>query len=220
MTKTSAEELVIKYLKKNKDIFINHPELLDELDLPSQLKGSHKIFDLNAYRSKRIKGDYDQLKKQMSAILKAGSSHIVSQKRILKSSLKILNTKSLSKLIDLIVSDLKSLLACDVINCFFTNNNLKHNGLSQIDNKIASSYFRNNSQVNLNQNQKGILIFFPNKSKDIKSYILIKINYVSDIFIVALGSKNSEKFSIDQQVDLINYLINIVEIKLKDFIIK
>ena len=164
MTKTSAEELVIKYLKKNKDIFINHPELLDELDLPSQLKGSHKIFDLNAYRSKRIKGDYDQLKKQMSAILKAGSSHIVSQKRILKSSLKILNTKSLSKLIDLIVSDLKSLLACDVINCFFTNNNLKHNGLSQIDNKIASSYFRNNSQVNLNQNQKGILIFFPNGS--------------------------------------------------------
>ena len=102
----------------------------------------------------------------------------------------------------------------------FTSNKLTHNSLSQIDNKIASSYFRNNSQVNLNQNPKGILIFFPNKSQNIKSYILLKINYISDSFIVALGSKNSEKFSVDQQVNLISYLINIIEIKLKDFLTK
>ncbi len=217
MSKDSAEELVIQYLKKNKDIFLNHPELIEELNFPSKLNSINKIFDLNAYRFKKFKNDYDQLKKQMSAILKAGNSHIVSQKRILKSSLKILNTKSLSKLIDLIVNDLKLLLACDIINCFFTNNKLKHNNLDQIDSKIASSYFRNKSQTNLNQNPKGILIFFPNKSKVIKSYILLKINYATENFIVALGSKNSEKFSIEQKVDLIKYLINIIEIKLKEF---
>ena len=217
MSKNSAEELVIQYLKKNKDIFLNHPELVEELNFPSKLKGSNKIFDFNAYRFKKFKNDYDLLKKQMSEIIKAGSSHIVSQKRILKSSLKVLNTKSLSKLIDLIVSDLRSLLACDLINCFFTNNKLIHNSITQIDSKIASSYFRDKSQTNLNQNPKGILIFFPNKSKTIKSYILLKINYSYGNFIIALGSKNSEKFSTNQQVDLINYLINIIEIKLKEF---
>ena len=218
--KNSAEELVIQYLKKNKNLLLDYPELLDVLNFPNQIKGSGKIIDLNAYRSKKIKNDYDQIKKQMSEILKAGSSHIASQKRILKTSLKVLNTKSLTKLIDVIVKDLGSLLVCDIVNCFFTNNKLTHNSLSQIDNKIASSYFRNNRQVNLNQNPKGILIFFPNKSKNIKSYILLKINYILDSFIVALGSKNSGKFSVDQQVDLINYLINIIEIKLKDFLIK
>ena len=216
----SAEELVIQYLKKNKKLFIHYPEILEQLEFPSQFKGINKIVDLNAYRSKKIKNDYDDLKKQMSEILKAGSSHLASQKRILKTSLKVLNTKSLTKLIDVIINDLGSLLACDIVNCFFTSNKLTHNSLSQIDNKIASSYFRNNSQVNLNQNPKGILIFFPNKSNNIKSYILLKINYISDSFIVALGSKNSGKFSVDQQVDLINYLINITEIKLKDFLIK
>ena len=212
----SAEELVIQYLKKNKDLFINNPELLEQLKFPSQLKGTNKIIDLNAYRSKKFKGDYDHLKKQMSEIIKAGSSHLVSQKRVLKSSIKILNTKSLSKLIDLIINDFVSLLACDVVNCFFTSNKLKYNRLNQIDIKVASSYFRDKSQTNLNQNPKGILVFFPNISKVIKSYILLKINYGTESFIIAMGSKDLNKFTKDQQVDLIEYLIKVIQIKLVD----
>ena len=210
----SAEELVIQYLKKNKNIFLDHPELLDVLNLPNQAKGSGKIIDLDSYRSKKIKKDYDQLKNQMKEILKAGSSHIASQKRVLRTSLKVLNTKSLVKLIDVIINDLGALLACDTVNCFFTNNALKHAGLSQIDNKIATSYFRDKPQTNLNQNPRGIPLFFPNKSKMIKSYILLKIIYGSDRFIVAMGSKDINKFTKDQQVDLIEYLIQVIQIKL------
>ena len=214
--KSSAEELVIQYLKKNKNLFLDHPELLDVLNLPNQNKGSGKIIDLSSYRSKKIKNDYDQLKKQMKEILKAGSSHLVSQKRILKTSLKVLNTKSLAKLIDVIINDLGALLACDTVNCFFTNNALKHADLSQIDNKIATSYFRDKPQTNLNQNPRGIPLFFPNKSKMIKSYILLKIIYGSDRFIVAMGSKDINKFTKDQRVDLIEYLIQVIQIKLLD----
>ena len=152
----------------------------------------------------------------MSEILKAGSSHTTSQKRILKTSLKVLNTKSLTKLIDVIINDLGALLACDTVNCFFTNNALKHAGLSQIDNKIATSYFRDKPQTNLNQNPRGVPLFFPNKSKMIKSYILLKIIYGSDRFIVAMGSRDINKFTKDQQVDLIEYLIQVIQIKLVD----
>ena len=210
----SAKEFIIQYLKNNKDIFLNYPELLEELDFPIQLKGHNKVFDLNAYRSRKFKNEYDEIKIKMSEIIKAGSSHLVSQKRILKSSLKVLNTKSLTKLIDLIVNDFNSLLACDVTNCFCTSDKLKHNGISQIDRKVATSYFRDKFQTNLNQNPKGILVFFPNKSKIIKSYILLKINYNTGCFVVALGSKNLNKFTKNQQIDLIEYLIKIIEIKL------
>ena len=212
--RASAEELVLQYLIKNKDLFVRHPKLLEQLEFPSQIKETNKIIDLNAYRSKKLKSDYDYLKKLMSKILKAGSGHLVSQKRILKSSLKILNTKSLSKLINLIAKDLEPLLACDVVNCFITSNKLRHNSLSQIDNKIAISYFRDKSQTNLNQNPKGILVFFPNQSKMIKSYILLKISYGKESFIVAMGSKDLNKFTKDQQVDLIEYLIQVIQIKL------
>ena len=167
--KDSVEEIVIQYLKKNKNLFLNYPELVDGLNFPAQIKSSNKIVDLNAYRSKKIKEDYDKLKKQMLEVLTAVSSHIFSQKRILKSSIKILNTKSLPKLIDLIAKDFTSLLFCDVVKCFFTSNKLKHNGLVQIDNRVALSYFKNKSQTNLNQNIKGMLVFFPNQSKIIKS---------------------------------------------------
>ena len=165
---------------------------------------------------KKLQSNYERLKKLTSKILNAGSSHIVSQKRILKTSLKVLNTKSLTKLIDVIINDLGPLLACDLVNCFFTSNKIKQSGISQIDNKVASSYFRDRLQTYLNQNPKGISLFFPNKSKIIKSYLLLKIIYGSDRFIVALGSKNANKFTKDQQVDLIEYLIQVIQIKLVD----
>ena len=212
--KDSAEELVIKFLKKNINFFINYPEVLKELNFPNKTQTSEKIIDLSAYRSKKISKDNVQLKKQMLEILKAGKSHMISQKRVLRTSLRILNTKSLSKLIDVIVNDLGALLACDTVNCFFTSNTIQHKYISQIDNKIATSYFRDKPQTYLNQSPKGIPLFFPNKSKIIKSYILLKIVYASDRFIVAMGSKNINKFTKDQQVNLVEYLIQIIQIRL------
>ena len=116
--KNSAEELVIKYLKKNKNFFIKFPELTKELSFPLKDNGSDKVIDLDAYRYKKISQENVDLQNQMTEILLAGKSHISTQKRILRSSLKILNSKSMSKIIDVINNDFKIFLACDVINCF------------------------------------------------------------------------------------------------------
>ncbi len=211
---SSAEELVKDFLKKNKNFFINHPELLKELQFPLKDIGSEKVIDLQVYRYKKINQENIDLQNQMTQILLAGKSHMQSQKRILKSSLKILSCKSLIKVFSVILSDFKSLLGCDYINCFSTNNNIDLTEVQKLDTRVAKSYFRDKAITNLNQNPKGVLLFFPNKSAQIKSYILLKINYQDDMFVVAMGSKDISKFNPDQQVDLIEYLIKIIEIKI------
>ena len=211
---SSAEELVQKFLKKNKNFFIKNPELLKELQFPLKDEGSDKVIDLQVYRYKKINQENIDLQNQMTQILLAGKSHIQSQKRILKSSLKILNSKSLAKVFSVILSDFKLLLGCEYINCFSTNNNVGINEVQKIDTRVAKSYFRDKAITNLNQNPKGVLLFFPNKSPQIKSYILLKINFQEDMFVVAMGSKDINKFNPDQQVDLIEYLIKIIEIKI------
>ena len=113
----------------------------------------------------------------MTKVLLAGKSHLNAQKRILKSTIRILNVKSLQKLISLIKNDLKTILGCDEMNCFVTNENIRSENLSQLDIKIANSYFKNKMVTNLNQNPKGLLLFFPNKSATIKSYILLKVKF-------------------------------------------
>ena len=212
---SSAEELVQKFLKKNKNFFIKHPELLKELQFPLKDEGSDKVIDLQVYRYKKINQENIDLQNQMTQILLAGKSHIQSQKRILKSSLKILNSKSLAKVFSVILSDFKLLLGCEYINCFSTNNNVGINEVQKIDTRVAKSYFRDKAITNLNQNPKGVLLFFPNKSPQIKSYILLKINFQEDMFVVAMGSKDINKFNPEQQVDLIEYLIKIIEIKIQ-----
>ena len=211
---SSAEELVQNFLKKNKNFFIKHPELLKELQFPLKDEGSDKVIDLQVYRYKKINQENIDLQNQMTQILLAGKSHIQSQKRILKSSLKILNSKSLAKVFSVILSDFKLLLGCEYINCFSTNNNVGINEVQKIDTRVAKSYFRDKVITNLNQNPKGVLLFFPNKSPQIKSYILLKINFQEDMFVVAMGSKDINKFNPDQQVDLIEYLIKVIENKI------
>jgi uncharacterized protein YigA (DUF484 family) len=211
---SSAEELVQNFLKKNKNFFIKYPELLKELQFPLKEEGSDKVIDLQVYRYKKINQENIDLQNQMTQILLAGKSHMQSQKRILRSSLKILNSKSLAKVFSVILSDFKLLLGCEYINCFSTNNNIGINEVQKIDTRVAKSYFRDKAMTNLNQNPKGVLLFFPNKSPQIKSYILLKINFQEDMFVVAMGSKDINKFNPDQQVDLIEYLIKIIEIKI------
>jgi len=214
---SSPEELVKNFLKKNKNFFLKHPDLLKELQFPTKNRESDKVIDLQVYRYKKINQENIDLQNQMTQILLAGKSHMQSQKRILKSSTKILNCKSLKKVFEVILSDFKILLGCEYINCFSTNNNVGINEVQKIDTRVAKSYFRDKAITNLNQNPKGVLLFFPNKSPQIKSYILLKINFQEDIFIVAMGSKDINKFNPDQQVDLIEYLIKIIEIKIHQY---
>ena len=161
--KNSTEEFVLNYLKKNKNFFIKYSELINILNFPSKDKSSYKIIDLDAYRYKKISQENIDLQNQMTEILLAGKSHMNNQKRILRSSIKILNSKTILKVINVILADFKTLLSCDFINCFSTNESVNIHDIQKIDTRIAKSYFKDNLSTNLNQNPKGILLFFPNK---------------------------------------------------------
>ncbi len=208
------EKEIINFLKKNKNFFIKNSELVNELNFPNLDNSSDKVIDLEAYRYKKISQQNIDLQNQMTEVLLAGKSHLNAQKRILKSTIRILNIKSLPKLIGLIKNDLKIILGCDEMNCFVTNENINAENLSQLDTKIANSYFKNKMVTNLNQNPKGLLLFFPNKSAIVKSYILLKIKFHEDSIILAMGSKDKNKFTINMQTDLVEYLIKIIEINL------
>ena len=41
----SAEELIIQFLKKNKNFFINYPRIIGELNFPDKTPRSEKIID-------------------------------------------------------------------------------------------------------------------------------------------------------------------------------
>ena len=69
--KNSAEELVIKYLKKNKNFFIKYPELTKELNFPLKENDSDKVIDLAVYRYKKISQENIDLQNQMTKILLA-----------------------------------------------------------------------------------------------------------------------------------------------------
>ncbi|PPR47939.1 MAG: hypothetical protein CFH19_00027 [Alphaproteobacteria bacterium MarineAlpha5_Bin9] len=216
MVKNSYEESIINYLKKNTNFFIKYPNLLNELKIPNSIELSNKIIDLNAYRSKKFKEKYDLVKKKLTEIIKIDNLNIISRNRILKSTLKIIKIQSTNKLLDLIIDDFKYLLDCDFVSLFSNNNNLKNNKIICLSDKISSKFFKGNLQTNLDQSPKGLITFFEKNYKFINSYILIKIKLNNSYLIIAMGSKKENKFEKSHKVDLINYLIKVLEIKFSD----
>ena len=85
---SSQEELIIKFLQKNKNFFIKYPEIIRDLQIPLKDQGSEKVIDLQVYRYKKINQENIDLQNQMTQILLAGKSHVQSQKRILRSSIR------------------------------------------------------------------------------------------------------------------------------------
>ena len=110
----------------------------------------------------------------------------------------------------------------NIINCFLTEYHTNINEVQKIDSKVAKSYFKDKSITNLNQNPKGILLYFPNKSKIVKSYILLKINLGNkDFFVVAMGSKDPLINLIPaNRLISVEYLIKIIEIKIHQLHLK
>ena len=104
----AGKTTLVKLLSKNKNFFIKNSELVNELNFPNLDKSSDKVIDLEAYRYKKISQQNIDLQNQMTKVLLAGKSHLNAQKKILKSTIRILNIKSLPKLISLIKNDLKT----------------------------------------------------------------------------------------------------------------
>ena len=89
-----SEKQIINFLKKNKNFFIKNSELVNELNFPTVDNSSDKGVDLEAYRYKKISQQNIDLQNQMTKVLLAGKSHLNAQKKILKSTIRILNIKS------------------------------------------------------------------------------------------------------------------------------
>ena len=58
------------------------------------------------------------------------------------------------------------------------------------------------------------IVQFKNSSLPLENINIENLNLNDDVFVIAMGSKDIDKFNPKQQIDLIEYLIKIIEIKI------
>ena len=181
-------------------------------------KLSKNVVDFNKYQVKKIKEDNIYLKSKILKILDIIKINTDAQNRILRASLKILNSKSLDNLLETILKEFYKILNCDEVNIIFNNYNGKNKKII-IDKKLKiENLFQRNTSIILSNKNKFIKFFFPNSYDLIKSFMLLKIkNKNLSSFLICLGSSNKNKFSKSQNTELISFLIKVCESKINSF---
>ena len=211
---------IAKFLEKNKNFLIKNSYLLKILEFPSNWRSGGKVIDFNIHKSEKLKKENDILKLKISNILNTGSKNFISQRRILKASLLIMNARTWDSYIKVLKKDCKILFNVDIINIhsnykkLINYNNQKN--LKEINSKITNKFFINNNHINLQNRAEYLSMFFPLLYNKIKSYILLKININKKYYlIISFGSKNEEKFSVKQGSELITFFVEVCENKIQ-----
>ncbi len=110
----TTETSVAAYLTAHPDFMERHSGLLRTLAPPSVDRGNG-VVDFQRFMVARLQGDLDQLHGENNQLIHTARANAHSQARIHSAVLKLVETRSLGQLLDVLTSDLMDVLDVDVI---------------------------------------------------------------------------------------------------------
>ena len=206
MTKknNSDENKIISYLEDNPDFFLNKNDLLINLEIPHQKKGSVSLVE---HQMEILQQENKQLKNQLNELIKNASSNHKIIEKIQNLSYKLIQSKSSSEAIS--YSRKFLINEFEINDCtfvFYEKLDLKKSKFILIKNKTDKSLklfesFIKNNIPRCNKLSEIQYQFLFSNSNSIRSSALIPLGLVENIGFLAINSLDEERFSPDMSMD-------------------
>ena len=203
------------YLKANPDMFIQHPELLEIIELNISPEGT---ISLAQKQHERLKDKNRQLSEQLSALLDNAHSNAELQHRVHALCLSLLDTESLDDLVKILMDELQQDFAADdvALRLFYAENKPfpvqdSNGNLAQLhadDTQLRSfdNLLSKQQPVcgRLTKAQKALL--FNDKADSIQSVACLPLGHEPCVGILAIGSEDANRFHADMATDYLSFL--------------
>lgn len=202
------------YLQSHPDIFLQHPELLEDLDLHSSPEGT---ISLAQKQQQRLKEKNKQLNEQLHALLDNAHSNAELQQRVHALCLCLLDAADLGSLIKSLMTELQQEFSADdvAVRLFygdkpFTLPDSKANvGQLHADDTILRSFDNLLSKQTpicgrLTKAQKQLL--FNDKADNIQSVACLPLGHEPCAGLLAIGSVDANRFHADMATDYLSFL--------------
>tara|TARA_B100000902_G_scaffold354634_1_gene366937 strand:- start:305 stop:973 length:669 start_codon:yes stop_codon:yes gene_type:complete len=206
MTKknNSDENKIISYLEDNPDFFLNKNDLLINLEIPHQKKGSVSLVE---HQMEILQQENKQLKNQLNELIKNASSNHKIIEKIQNLSYKLIQSKSSSEAIS--YSRKFLINEFEINDCtfvFYEKLDFKKSKFILIKNKTDKSLklfesFIKNNIPRCNKLSEIQYQFLFSNSNSIRSSALIPLGLVENIGFLAINSLDEERFSPDMSMD-------------------
>jgi uncharacterized protein len=214
--KELTEEDVIDFLKKKKNFFRDHPEVLEHLDAPGQKHG-RGVVDFQQALVERLKADKSQAHKVQKELIETFRANMNNQNRIHTAVLVVLEAETFEEFIGTLTQDLPILLDVDTVNLVIEATSKEVPFVNQTGIRFARQGFvkqwLGTGDALLQSNIAGHEDIFGPGAGLVKSHALLRLEISANTpaGIIAFGSRNPEAFQPDQAIDQIGFLAQVVE---------
>lgn len=210
------EDDIIAYLKKNKQFFKEHPEILEQIDPPGQKHG-RGVVDFQQAMLERLKNDKSNAQKLQKDLIDTVRTNMSNQNRIHTAILVLLEAETFEEFIETMTQDFPVLLDVDTVNIIIeaTSKEIPFVNLTGIRFARQGTVQKWLStgdallQGNINGHEE---IFGPGAGL-VKSHALLRLEISTNTpaGIIAFGSRDPDAFQPDQAIEQIGFLAQVVE---------
>jgi hypothetical protein len=219
----AAEAEVAAYLLAHPDFVLRHPALLRTLTPPAIDHGKG-VVDFQRFMVARLQGDLDQLTSENTALIHTARANAHSLSRIHAAALRLIETRSLGQLLDVLTSDLMDVLDVDVIAMVVESNNadlprVAAAGLRIVPHGSVDGWLGRH-EVLLRSHTAGDPAIYGPGSGLIQSEALLRLTVGprAPAGLVAFGSRDPELFQEGQGTELIAFLGGVLQRLLRGWI--
>jgi uncharacterized protein YigA (DUF484 family) len=117
--KPLSGEDVAAYLRNHRDFLSGHPDLLENIDLPSRWSGDDGVVDMQKFVLERLRGEVDNLRSCAIDLIETSRLNMSNQSRTNTAVLAVLSANDLDHGIHIITEDLPLFLDVDVVGVGF-----------------------------------------------------------------------------------------------------
>jgi len=208
-------EQVKNYLQQNSDFFINHPEVLDSIQLANAPEGT---ISLAQRQSERLQSKNQQLHQQLNMLIENARQNTALQSRVHQLCLRLMDAPSFGTLLPMLMKELKHEFKADevALRWFYAGDvepqlpDMGENIVSQHADadslRIFDKLLSKQKPVcgRLTKAQKELL--FANKADKVQSVACLPLGHNPCAGLLAIASYDEDRFHADMATDYLSFL--------------
>lgn len=215
------EGQVADFLRANPDFLKRHPDLLSVLEAPERAfadvdPAGGEVVDLQDAMRARMRADLGEQRQQCNDLIDAGRANLQSQNRIHAAVVAVLKARSLDHLIELLTIDLVGLLHVDAAALCLEGGTVapsSNQGVRVVPVGTIERLVDISRAVTLREDIEGDRRLYGEAAGLVRSEVLLRLTVRegAPIALLALGSRDPQRFHAGQGSELLVFLAAIME---------
>ncbi|HVA13240.1 MAG TPA: DUF484 family protein [Stellaceae bacterium] len=203
---------VVGFLKRNPDFLIEHPELLAVLT-PPELDRGERVVDMQHFMLQHQRNEIARLKTQNKSLVATTRATLMGQARVHGAVLAIIGAQSFEQLIQIVITDLATLLDADVVTIAVERQGgprarMPHHGIEIIEPGTVAEFLGSERDVAFQTDIHGDARLFGAGAGLVRSAALVRlpVGRSAPAGMLCVGTRKPGKFQAGQGTELLSFL--------------